>query len=387
LVLAAAAIFAVLLRPHGEEFIRSIDRALHASWKLVLFAVLLEAGSVAGYVLLLHRVVARASCKLRLKDSYDITLAGAAATRLLPTAGLGGAAVTVWALRARGVRASELSERLLAFLLLLYGVYMAALLLAGAAVASGAVAVTSGRDLGALGGALAVAVAGAVLLLLVAPAPVAVALARVARRRGRLGRVAVGVAGQLPVLRGGLRRAWAELRRPHSALLGAVVWWALDVGVLLVMLRAFGAALPIPVVVLAYFLGTMFNVVPLPGSLSGGLVATLIALGCPVGAAIAAVLAYRALAVWLPALPGIVSLASLRASVEAWRAEPGEATGPTARAISVVRFDRDAGGIGAIRRARAPRLGACATVAGEISIGAGERVPRSSRPSMLARAP
>jgi uncharacterized membrane protein YbhN (UPF0104 family) len=220
------------------------------------------------------------------------------------------------------VRTSELSERLLAFLLLLYGVYMVALLSAGAAVASGAVPVTSGRDLGALGDALAVAVAGTVLLFLAAPAPVAAALARVVRHRGRLGRAAVGATEQLPVLRGALRRAWAELRRPHFALLGAATWWALDVGVLLVMLRAFGAALPIPVVVLAYFLGTTFNVVPLPGSLSGGLVATLIALGCPVGAAIAAVLAYRALAVWLPALPGIVSLASLRASVSAWRAEP-----------------------------------------------------------------
>lgn len=322
LAVAAAGIFALLLRSHAAEFVHSLNRALNANWKLVLLAALLEAGSVAGYVLLLHRVLGGASSRLRVKDSYDITLAGAAATRLLPTAGLGGAAVTVWALQARGMRPSEIAERLLAFMLLIYAVYMAALISTGAAVASGAVAVSSGRDLGALGAAVAVALVGAVIVLLAAPAPVAAALDRLARRPGRLGRVATRVTGQLPVLRRGLLRASAELRRPHPALLGALAWWALDVGVLVVMLHAFGVKLSIPVVVLAYFLGTTFNVVPLPGSLSGGLAAALIALGCPVGAAIAAVLAYRAIAVWLPALPGIVSLGGLRASVAAWRADP-----------------------------------------------------------------
>jgi uncharacterized membrane protein YbhN (UPF0104 family) len=92
------------------------------------------------------------------------------------------------------------------------------------------------------------------------------------------------------------------------------------------VLHAFGTALPIPVIVLAYFLGTTFNVLPLPGSLSGGLTGALIALGAPAGAAIAAVLAYRAVAVWLPAASGIASLASLRRSVARWRAETDSGT-------------------------------------------------------------
>jgi uncharacterized membrane protein YbhN (UPF0104 family) len=84
-----------------------------------------------------------------------------------------------------------------------------------------------------------------------------------------------------------------------------MAYWTCDIGVLATMLHVFGVGLPLTAVVLAYFLGTMFNVVPLPGSLSGGLVGALIALGSPAGAAIAAVLAYRALAVWLPAVPGL----------------------------------------------------------------------------------
>ena len=77
---------------------------------------------------------------------------------------------------------------------------------------------------------------------------------------------------------------------------------------------------------LAYFLGTLFNVVRLPGSLSGGLAETLIALGFPAGAAIAAVLAYRALAVRLRAIRGVASLVSLRRSVASWRMDTGSRT-------------------------------------------------------------
>jgi uncharacterized membrane protein YbhN (UPF0104 family) len=325
--ISAGTVLTLLIALHGDEFVRAIDRALHASWKLVGVGAALEAASIGGYVLLLHRVVAAASPRLRLKDSYDITLAGTATTRLLPTAGLGGAAVTVWALRARGVRANELAERLLAFLLLLYGVYMAALVGFGGAVAIGVVRVSQGRALGVAGAALGLAVAGAVLGLLSAPSLTRGLLRRAARGPSRFASAAGRAEEQLPVLRGALRCGWRELRRPHPALLGALGWWGFDIAVLVAMLQAFGTALPIPVIVLAYFLGTTFNVLPLPGSLSGGLTGALIALGAPAGAAIAAVLAYRAVAVWLPAASGIASLANLRRSVASWRAETDAGTG------------------------------------------------------------
>jgi putative heme transporter len=261
-----------------------------------------------------------------MKDSYDIALGGSAAMRLLPTAGLGGAAVTIWALRARGVRGGEIGERLLAFMLLIYAVYMSAMLAAGAAVGSGLVPVSTGRSLGILGAAVAIAVTATVLILFAAPARLAGALgATTGRRSARLR----SAGAQLPVLRAALQRAWLELRRAHPALLGAVAWWAFDLGVLVTMLRAFGVKLPIVAVVLAYFLGTLLNVVPVPGSLSGGLAGFLIALGSPVGGAIAAVLAYRAIAVWLPAVPGLVSLGSLRKSVAAWRAADVAVAAPT----------------------------------------------------------
>ena len=56
-----------------------------------------------------------------------MTLGGAAATRLLPTAGVGGAAVTLWSLRRAGMGAREATRTLLGFLIVLYSVFLGAI--------------------------------------------------------------------------------------------------------------------------------------------------------------------------------------------------------------------------------------------------------------------
>ena len=300
LVIVAGGALAALAVSHGEVFAHALERAVRADWALVVVGALLEAASLCGYIVLLHRVVSSASDRLGWRDSYDITLAGTVATRLLPTAGLGGAAVTVWALRSHGVKKHEVAERILAFLLLLYSVYMAALVVCGSAVALGLVHVSHGRVLGAVGAALGAGVTAAVILALSAPGFVA----RIAPARVR---------PHLEVLPSSLRRAAVELR--HPAMLGALASWGFDIAVLWTMLHAFGVTIAPAVLILAYFLGTMFNVVPLPGSLSGGLVGVLVALGTPLGATITAVLAYRAVATWGPAACGLASVGRLRERV------------------------------------------------------------------------
>jgi lysylphosphatidylglycerol synthase-like protein len=278
LTLAGAAVLGLFLAGHGEQFIAAVGRALHASWLLVILAAGLEVGSIAGYVVLQHRVVSRADRRL----------------------GLGGAALTVWALRARGVRAQDIAERLLAFLILLYAVYLGALVTGGLLTGTTIGRVAAGTVLGA----------GAAAALLLTTA-------------GRSRRLHHLLESHLPVIRAALRRAATELRHPHLALLGALAWWACDVAVLGAMLHAFGAHVSVSILVLAYFLGTACNLLPLPGSLSGGLTGALIVLSVPAAPAIAAVLAYRALATWLPAVSGIASLSRLRRSVAVWRAGAG----------------------------------------------------------------
>src|SRR3982751_3120723 len=85
---------------------------------------------------------------------------------------------------------------------------------------------------------------------------------------------------------------------------------------------ASGAPPAISVVVLGYFVGMVANTIPIPGAVSGGMVGVLLAFGVEADLALASVLAYRALAIWLPAPVGLAALGSLRRSVARWGAEP-----------------------------------------------------------------
>ena len=87
------------------------------------------------------------------------------------------------------------------------------------------------------------------------------------------------------------------------------------------MLHAFGAPPPFAVVVLAYFVGQVGNTIPIPGAVSGGIVGVLVAFAVPADLALVSVLAYRAIAIWLPAPIGLVALGSLRRTMARWSDE------------------------------------------------------------------
>ena len=87
------------------------------------------------------------------------------------------------------------------------------------------------------------------------------------------------------------------------------------------MLHAFGAPPAFAVVVLAYFVGQVGNTIPIPGAVSGGIVGVLVAFAVPADLALVSVLAYRAIAIWLPAPIGLVALGALRRTMARWSAE------------------------------------------------------------------
>jgi hypothetical protein len=107
------------------------------------------------------------------------------------------------------------------------------------------------------------------------------------------------------------------------------------------MLNAFGTPPAFQVVVLAYFLGQVANTVPVPGAASGGLVGVLLAFGVEADLAIVAVLAYRAVAIWIPAPIGVVALGNLRRTMARWEREdraeaPVAVEAPVARQPEIV---------------------------------------------------
>jgi uncharacterized membrane protein YbhN (UPF0104 family) len=279
----------VPLRP----FTDAIGRVLAADVRWLAAASVLELLSFAGYIALLWLVGGAATRRVDLRASAEIALGGAAATRLLPTGGAGGAALTLWALRRTGMDRRCAGRTLLTFLVLLYAVFLAAIALAGGAVALGLVA---GDGPIVLTAAPAAAATAAIVLGL--------ALAT--------GRHALGAA---------VRDALVLLRSGDARLLGAVAWWLFDGAVLWAMLHALGTPPAPAVVVLAYLVGQVANTLPVPGAASGGMVGLLLAFGVGADLAVGAVLAYRAVAIWLPAPLGLLALGRLRRTVARWRAE------------------------------------------------------------------
>ncbi|MEA2305869.1 MAG: hypothetical protein QOH43_3149 [Solirubrobacteraceae bacterium] len=319
----AAVAAAVLVAAGGpaQAFAHALSRAVEADPRWVVAAAGFEILSFAGYVALLWLVAGRATPKMGVRESVEVTLGGAAATRLMPTGGVGGAALTLWALRRTGLDARHAGRTLLAFLVVLYAVFLGAIAVSGSLLALGAA--------DAHGPLALTAVPAALAALAIATA---VALGLRHRTRSAAGRTAAAPATAAGRLRAGaalLGEAVDDALRLVAAadvrLLGALVWWACDAAVLWAMLDAFGAHVPLLVVVLAYFVGQAGNLIPIPGAVSGGIGGVLLAFGVDADLAIVSVLGYRAVAIWLPAPVGLAALASLRTTLARWDRETAAA--------------------------------------------------------------
>jgi uncharacterized membrane protein YbhN (UPF0104 family) len=315
----AAVVVAVLVIAGGplHAFADALRRAVDADPRWVAGAAVLELLSFAGYIALLWMVGSRVTDRLGLSESVQVTLGGAAATRLLPTGGVGGAALTVWAFRRSGMGPRAATRTLLGFLITLYSVFLVAITTSGGLIALG---IAHGH------GSLALSAVPAVGAALGIAGSLALGARSSRPGSGRL-LTAAEVFGEA------VRDALGHVRTLDPRLLGAVAWWTFDGAVLWAMLHAFGAPPPLAVVVLAYFVGQVGNTIPVPGAVSGGMVGILVAFAVPADLALVSVLAYRAVAIWLPAPIGLVALGSLRKTMARWSAE--DAVGPMPEPVAL----------------------------------------------------
>jgi uncharacterized membrane protein YbhN (UPF0104 family) len=305
----AVALVAFLVAAGGplQAFADAISRALDADPRWVIAAAGLEILSFTGYIALLWLVASRATDRMGPRESAEVALGGAAASRLLPTGGAGGVALTLWALRRSGLPSRAATRTLLSFLVLLYSIFLGSIAIAGGVISVGLVHGDAPLALSAIPAALAAVAIGLALFIGLRPAGPR-------RLHGRVGSAA-------NVLGGAVRDSIGLLRSADPRLLGAPLWWAADAAVLYAMLNAFGAAPSFAVVVLVYFLGQVFNTLPLPGAVSGGMVGVLLAFGVETDLALVSVLAYRAVAIWLPAPAGLIAIGGLRKTVARWGRE------------------------------------------------------------------
>jgi putative heme transporter len=307
------------------------------AWWLAL-GVLLEAVSFLGEITLLRGIFSRPGRPMGWHVSYEITLAGGAATKILATAGAGGIALTVWALRACGLPAAEVAAGMVCYEILTYGVYMAALAIGGFGLWLGVFSGSAPVGLTLVPALFGTAVITIVVSMLWLDGPVERYLLRRAdAAHGRRERWLRRAAALPRSLQSGLRAAIAMVRRHDPAVLGALVGWGFDIGTLWASFNAFGHAPPAAVLVMAYYVGTLANTLPLPGGIGGvegGMIGSFLAFGVNGSLAVLAVLAYRTISYWLPTVPGVIAYVRLRRQVSARGDDPSPTDPASAAAAS-----------------------------------------------------
>jgi uncharacterized protein (TIRG00374 family) len=291
-------------------------------------ALLFTIGMFVGYVLLFHGVFARAAAgRLTLRESYQICMAGLAATRLFSAGGAGGIALTYWALRRAGMPRRETARRMVAFLVLLYTAYLLALVVCGIFLRVGIFPGPSPVGMTIVPAGIAGAALIVLFLVSLIPNDFERLVAAWARGHRRVG-LARRVASVPATVASGTRTALTLMRHPSGgslAVLGAVGFWAANIAVLWACFHSFGESVPKAVLIQGFFVGMAANLLPFfpggVGSVDAGMIAAFLAFGLPSSTVFVAVLAYRVIAFWLPIPPGIFAYFQLRKTVARWKQE------------------------------------------------------------------
>ncbi len=243
--------------------------------------------------------------------SYELGMAEQATNVLLPTGGAGGLALGAWALHQGGMSTEHIGRRSVQFFVLTslpnfaFAAVLGPLLLTGVFGAEVPIALT------AVFSALAWALAGVVAALPFLTGRIDVDKASSSfMHKVRTGAVLLGQ---------GIRDTGELLRTGRwRAILGAFGYLCFDIASLVVAFAAFGSVPPLAPLVFGYVIGQLGGLIPLPGGIGGtdgGLIAAMVLYGSSLPQATAAVLAYRAFQLGIPAILGTVAFGHLRTTL------------------------------------------------------------------------
>jgi uncharacterized membrane protein YbhN (UPF0104 family) len=306
--LVSLAVFFVLVAGLllGVPGLRSAgERITDANPAWIAVGVVMELLSCLGYVVLFGLVFARLGKRL----SSRLSLAELAMNSVVSVSGLAGIALGAWVLRSKGISVERIAKRSVLIFMLTSAVNVVAVAVIGVPMWLGLL--PGSRD------ALLTLLPAAAALATIAGVLAAAAWARRAAARQRLetGRAVVA----LRALGGGVADALELIRGHDWRLLGAVGYWLFDNLVLYACLAAFGHPPSFWAVAMAYLVGMLANTVPIPGgfvAVEGGIVGMLLLFGVrPASQVLAAVVIYRAISLWLPAVIGSVAFLGLRRDI------------------------------------------------------------------------
>jgi uncharacterized membrane protein YbhN (UPF0104 family) len=238
-----------------------------------------------------------------------LSLAELAVNSVVSVSGLAGLALGAWVLRTKGISVARIAKRSVLLFVLTSAVNVGAVVVIGVPMWLGLLPGSTNPLLTLLPAAAALATIIGTLVL------ASWARRAAARRPLEQGRWAV----TLVALSGGVQDALRLIREHDWRVLGAVGYWMFDNLALYACLAAFGATPGVWVVAMAYLVGMLANSLPIPGgfvAVEGGLVGMLVLFGVrPASTAVAAVLVYRAISLWIPALIGSLAFLGLRREI------------------------------------------------------------------------
>jgi uncharacterized membrane protein YbhN (UPF0104 family) len=310
LSLIVIAVVAVVTLLPGLEGLRT--RLAHAKPGWLALGVALKILSGLGYVAIFRMVFCR---RMSWRVSYQIGMSEVGANALLPTGGAGGLALGAWALKRGGMPANEIARRTAAFFLLTSVANVVGVVVIGIGLAVGVFPGEANLALTALPAAIAAAsIVGSLLA--------GRGAARLHRRlraneaAGASSKRSTLALKTLVAIADGVNEAVALLREGNAWLIGGILaYLVFDIMILWAGFRAFGAAPPVAILAIAYLIGELGGLIPVPGGIGGvdlGLVGTFVLYNVPITAAASAVLAYRAIALWVPAVVGSAAFVWLR---------------------------------------------------------------------------
>ncbi len=276
----------------------------HMSPTLVVAAILLEILSCAGYVLAFLQVFDRVPIRFGARVALSELAFGSAVS-------LGGAssvAAGALLLVERGGNPVRVAERSAVLFLLTSAINVLTLVLAGFGLWLGLLPGSSNPLLTLVPGSVA---------LVVFLAFMAVPVLSDRFFAGRRKRWALAIRSTAQVI----RETEEILFRPDWRIIGAIGFLWFDIGVLAVCFAAVGPVPPLAVIVVAYQIGYLSNLLPVPGNigvLDGSFIGLFALFGVSATKATSATVVYHGISLWVPAMWGTIAFLMLRRS----RGEP-----------------------------------------------------------------
>jgi uncharacterized protein (TIRG00374 family) len=287
------------------------SRLAHASPGWLALGALLKVLSGFGYVAVFRMTFCR---RMSWRVSTQIGMSEFGANALLPTGGAGGLALGAWALKRGGMPGEEIAKRTVAFFLLTSLPNVIGVIVLGIALAVGVL----GGESNLLLTVLPAAIAAAAVAGTIAGGRLARRYERRKRQSGRHlhSKRALAAVKGLAALADGVDESLALLREGNAILIaGLLAYLVFDVMILWAGFRALGSSPPVAILAMAYLIGELGGLIPVPGGIGGvdaGLLGTLLLYHVSITSAAGAVLVYRAIALGVPAIVGAVAFAALR---------------------------------------------------------------------------